>query len=102
MCEHKRAYAHKACSVSLYVVTTFTKTTALHGDRVSLCGDHMQFRVLLQTACRTHGSPVRFLQGESRIMSHLHHTATSDIAYRRTSDQAQARPGGQDKGVRHF
>ena len=25
--------------------------TTLHGDRVSLRGDHMQFRVLLQTAC---------------------------------------------------
>ena len=26
---------------------------SLHGDRVSLRGDHMQFQVLLQTACRT-------------------------------------------------
>ena len=42
------------------------------------------------------------MQGENRITSHLHHIATSDIAYRRTSDQAQARPGGQDKDVGHF
>ena len=42
------------------------------------------------------------MQGESRITSHLHHIATSDIAHRQTSDQAQARPGGQDKGIRHF
>ena len=42
------------------------------------------------------------VQGESRITSHLHHIATYGIAYHRTSDQAQARPGGQDKGVCHF
>ena len=42
------------------------------------------------------------MQGESRIMSHLHRIATSRTAHRQTSNQAQARPGGQDKYVRHF
>ena len=42
------------------------------------------------------------MQGESRITSHLHHIATSGIAHRQTLDQAQARPGGQDKYVLHF
>ena len=39
-----------------------------------------------------------------RVKSHYvtHHIAKSDIAYRRTLDQAQARPGVQDKGVRQF
>ena len=40
--------------------------------------------------------------GESRITSHLHHIATGGIAHRQTSDQAQARPGEQDKYVCHF
>ena len=55
-----------------------------------------------------HGSAK--VQGESRIMSHLHHIATSDITYCRThhiatsdiaycwtSDQTQAKPGGKTK-----
>ena len=42
------------------------------------------------------------VQGESCIMSHLHHIATSDIACCWTSDQAQDRSVGQDRGVRHF
>ena len=42
------------------------------------------------------------VQGESHITSHLHHIATSDIAYHGTSNQAQARPEGRDKGVHHF
>ena len=37
------------------------------------------------------------MQDESRITLHLHHFATSDI---RSSDQAQASPGGKD--IRHF
>ena len=42
------------------------------------------------------------VQGESHITSHLHHIATSDIAHHGSSNQAQARPEGQDKGVHHF
>ena len=42
------------------------------------------------------------MQGESHIMSHLNHIGTSDIANHQTSDQAQARPGVQDKGVGHL
>ena len=37
------------------------------------------------------------VQGESRITSHLHYIATSGIAYCQISNQAQARPGGQDR-----
>jgi len=29
--------------------------TTLHGDHISLRGDHMQFWVLLQTACHSYG-----------------------------------------------
>ena len=35
-------------------------------------------------------------------MSHLHHIAASGTSHRQTLDQAQARPGGQDKYARHF
>ena len=38
------AYGHHVSELS---------RVSLHGDRVSLRGDHIQFRVLLQTACRT-------------------------------------------------
>ena len=67
----------------------------------------------LVTRASSDGSCSDAEQGESRITSHLHHTyitlpshyftvATSGIAYRQTSDQAQAMPGWQYKGVRHI
>ena len=51
------------------------------------------------------GALTRFLPGKSHYVTHhitTHHITTRDLAYRWTSDQAQARPGGQDKGVHQF